>query len=301
MSQTFARRAFLKTAAVGSAVTFLAPNNASSMEPIERPGSANFMFSLAAYSYRNLLQGKQASITLSDFARDAADMGLDGVELTSYYFPNPITPAYLRNLKGECFRLGLDVSGTAVGNDFGLPEGPDRDKAIAQVKQWVEYAEMLGAPVIRIFAGHVPRGDDPAAAKRRMIEAMEECCDYAGQYGIHLALENHGGPTSTAEGMLEFIRAVKSPWFGVNMDTGNFHTDDIYGDLAQLAPYTINAQVKVVVSPPGGGKEPTDYPRLAQILRDVKYRGYIVLEYEEAGDPREECRRHVARLREVFV
>src|SRR5690606_17256061 len=117
---------------------------------------------------------------------------------------------------------GLDVSGTAVGNDFGLPEGLGREQAIAQVKQWTEYAEMMGAPVIRIFAGHVPRGDDPVAAKRRMIEAMEECCDYAGRFGIHLALENHGGPTSTAEGMLEFIRAVKSPWFGVNMDTGNF-------------------------------------------------------------------------------
>jgi len=302
MPQTIARRDFLRAAAVGSAGVLLSsPGLATAIEPIQRPGTPNFLFSLAAYSYRNLLQGKEASMTLSDFARDAADMGLDGVELTSYYFPTPITPAYLRNLKGECFRLGLDVSGTAVGNDFGLREGPGREQAIAQVKQWAEYAEMLGAPVIRIFAGHVPRGDDPVAAKRRMIEAMEECCDYAGQFGIHLALENHGGPTSTAEGMLEFIRAVKSPWFGVNMDTGNFHTEDIYGDLAQLAPYTINVQVKVVVSPPGGGKEPTDFPRLAQILRDVNYRGYIVLEYEEAGDPREECRHYVAQLRESFA
>ncbi len=301
MPHSIARRTFLTTAAAGTATALAGLRPATAIEPIERPGTSNFLFSLAAYSYRELLQGADAPLTLTDFARDAAAMGLDGVELTSYYFPTPIDPAYLRNLKGQCFRMGLDVSGTAVGNDFGLPEGPQRDRAIAQVKQWVEYAEMLGAPVIRIFAGHVPRGEDPAPAKKRMIEAMEECCEYAGTHGIHLALENHGGPTSTAEGMLEFIKGVQSPWFGVNMDTGNFHTDDIYGDLAKIAPYTINVQVKVVIRPAGGAKEPTDYQRLAQILRDVNYRGYIVLEYEEPGDPREECPRHVAELREAFT
>jgi sugar phosphate isomerase/epimerase len=301
MSSTTSRRAFLTAASAGTAAALLAPRRAPAIEPIRRPGTPNFVFSLAAYSYRELLQKKEGGMSLSEFVHDAAAMGLDGVELTSYYFPTPVMPAYLRNLKGECFRLGLDVSGTAVGNDFGLAEGPARRQAIDHVKQWVEYAEMLGAPVIRIFAGHVPRGDDPAAARRRMIEAMEECCEYAGQYGIHLALENHGGPTSTAEGMLEFVRAVQSPWFGVNLDTGNFHTEDVYGDLAQLAPYTINVQVKVVISRPGRGKEPTDFPRLAQILRDANYRGYIVLEYEEPGDPREECPRYVAQLREAFT
>jgi sugar phosphate isomerase/epimerase len=300
MSVPASRRLFLQTVTAGTAGAVLGVPWTQAIEPIRCPGSANFLFSLAAYSYRDRLRASEPKFTLSDFVHDAAAMGLDGVELTSYYFPTPVTPAYLRSLKGECFRLGLDVSGTAVGNDFGLPEGPERERAIAQVKQWVKYAEMLGAPVIRIFAGHVPRGEEPSVAKRRMIEAMEECCDYAGQYGIHLALENHGGPTSTAEEMLEFLHAVQSPWLGVNLDTGNFHTEDVYGELAKIAPYAINVQVKVVISRPGRGKEPTDFARLAQILRDVGYRGYIVLEYEEPGDPREECPRYVTQLREAF-
>ena len=25
-----------------------------------------------------------------------------------------------------------------------------------------------------------------------MVSAIEECCDYAGKHGVHLALENHG-------------------------------------------------------------------------------------------------------------
>ncbi len=274
---------------------------ARAIEPIQRVGGPQFQFSLAAYSYRDLLQRAKERLTLSDFVRDCAAMQLEGVELTSYYFPQPVTAEYLVQLKGECFRLGLDVSGTAVGNDFGVPAGPAREKQIADVKKWIEHAQLLGAPVIRIFAGHVPQGDDPAAAYARMVSAIEECCDYAGQYGVHLALENHGGPTATAEGLLAFVRDVKSPWFGVNLDTGNFHTEDVYGDLAKVAPYATNVQIKVSITPAGASRQATDLSRIAKILRDTGYRGYVVLEYEESGDPREECPPYVEQMRQAFA
>src|SRR5690606_32719310 len=109
---------------------------ARAIEPIQRVGGPQFQFSLAAYSYRDLLQRAKERLTLSDFVRDCAAMQLEGVELTSYYFPQPVTAEYLVQLKGECFRLGLDVSGTAVGNDFGVPAGPAREKQIADVKKW---------------------------------------------------------------------------------------------------------------------------------------------------------------------
>jgi sugar phosphate isomerase/epimerase len=188
-------------------------------------------------------------------------MQLEGTELTSYYFPRPVTPEYLRQIKQECFHLGLDVSGTAVGNDFGHPPGAKRQQQIDQVKRWVDYAAILGAPVIRIFAGQAQPGSTPDGAHALMVSAIQECCEYAGQHGVHLALENHGGPTSSAEGMLALVRDVRSPWFGVNLDTGNFRGDDVYGDVAKLAPYALNVQVKVVVSGPGGRKEPADFRR----------------------------------------
>jgi sugar phosphate isomerase/epimerase len=93
---------------------------------------------------------------------------------------------------------------------------------------------------------------------------------------------------------------VNSPWFGVNLDSGNFQSDDPYGDLAKIAPYAVNAQIKVVMTSPAKKKEPADYAKLAKILRDAHYRGYVVLEYEEAGDVREECAKHLDKLREAF-
>ena len=140
-----------------------------------------------------------------------------------------------------------------------------------------------------------------AAARSLAIAGIEECCEYAGQHGVHLALENHGGLTATADGMLQLVRAVNSPWFGVNLDTGNFHSEDIYGDLEKLAPYALNVQVKVTVSGSDRKKRESDFNKLASLLTAAKYRGYIVLEYEEKGDPRVECKRYLEQLRQAFA
>lgn len=292
---SLSRRAFL-----GSSLALAAAGSAGAIEPLVRNGAAKFKFSLAAYSYRGLFKGENA-LTLNDFVSDCARFGLDGTELTSYYFPADTNADYLRALARHCFRLGLDVSGTAVGNDFGHPAGPERTKQIDGVKKWIDFAAILGAPVIRIFAGHVKKDQTEAQAHSLMVSAIEECCDYAGKHGVHLALENHGGPTATAEGLLKFVRDVQSPWFGVNLDSGNFHSENPYEELAQIAPYALNVQVKVVMSGPEKKKVPADFKRLAKICRDAAYRGYIVLEYEEAGDPRTECPQFIDQMRQAFA
>ena len=259
-----------------------------------------FKLSLAAYSYRQLLTGNKPELTLTDFIDDCAKFGLEGTELTSYYFPESPTPEFLYQLKSHSFRSGLDISGTAIRNDFGFADGTKREENISHVKKWIEYAEMMGTSVIRVFAGHQKKGISEQETHRLMVAGFEECCDYAGKHGVHLALENHGGPTATADGLLKFVNDVKSDWFGVNLDTGNFHSKDIYGDLEKVAKHALNVQVKVVVSGPDKKKRPADFTRIAKILRSANYRGYVVLEFEETGDPRIECPKYLNKLREVL-
>ena len=228
-------------------------------------------------------------------------MQLDGTELTSYYFPAEPTPEYLYGLKAQAFQQGLSISGTAIGNDFGHPPGEARDQQIAMTKAWIDHAAKLSAPVIRVFAGHQKKGSSPEETHRLMVEGLNEVCQYAGQRGVFLALENHGGPTATAEGLLKIVHDVNSDWFGVNLDSGNFHSNDIYAELAQIAPYALNAQIKVVVSGPDKKKVPTDFRRVFNILKEANYRGFVVLEYEEAGNPREECPKFIEQLRQAMA
>ncbi len=302
--RSFFRDATMLTAgAVGGIAGGLFPVRSPAIEPIKRDGRAKFKFSLSAYSYRKLLGGNPPELTLDDFLLDCAKMGLEGAEPTTYYFPKEVTPEYLHHLKGLAFRLGLDISGTAVGNRFCYPPGEKRDEQIAYVKQWIDRAEVLGAPVIRIFSGHPQKGQSVDEAHKLAVEAIEQCCDYSGKHGVFLALENHGGLTTTIDGIMRLVDDVKSPWFGVNLDTGNFRgigLEEMYSHIARLAPYSINVQVKVAMVDAQKKKVPADFKRLAKILTDAAYRGYIVLEYEEDENPRQACPRVIEQLREAF-
>lgn len=288
------RRDFLTGIAALTAGTLgVSSEKLFSIEPFKRAGKSRLMPSLAAYSFRDFfIHGgskreipEEKRIDLFKFIDICAEYGCVGAELTSYYFPPNVDKDYLLKIKRYAFLKGIAISGTAVGNTFTHPKGEARDREINLVKRWIEHASVMGAPHIRVFAGNQGNQsyDD---AKKNCIEALEECADYAGKFGIFLGLENHGGIVAEPEQILQIIKDVKSPWVGINLDTGNFRTDDPYKDLALCAPYAVNVQVKVEIRRRNQSKsEPTDIPRIIKILRDSNYQGYVALEYEAAEDP----------------
>jgi sugar phosphate isomerase/epimerase len=283
------RRSFLTASAAAFAIG-----------PIKRHGASRMKLSLAAYSFREALTGPKKSMTLEDFIDRAAAWDLDAIEPTSYYFPDPPTPEYCRRLRRQAFLLGLGISGTAIRNTFTHRPGPVLDKEIAHVKHWIDLAVHLGAPTIRIFAGDVQQGTTETQARQWCIPAIQECCDYAGPRGIILALENHGGIVSTVDQLLSIVSEIKSDWFGVNWDSGNFRSADPYGDLAKAAPYAVVAQIKTEISPSGVTRE-ADLPRIVGILRDAGYRGFVALEYEAHEDPFVAVPRYLEQLQRLIA
>lgn len=307
-STQLSRREFVAASAASIAMLGMT-NTGLAANPVERIGKPYMKLSLAAYSFNRFLprnwpspRKSDATMTLLDFIDFCAEMDIDGTELTSYYFPQEVSPEYIRGIKEKTFRLGLDISGTAIGNDFCLPEGEARDAQLQLTRQWIDYSAAMGAPVIRIFAGKVPKGDTEDIALDRCVAGINESVAYAAQRGVVLALENHGGITATPEQLLSIIERVDdSPFFGVNFDSGNFRTADPYGDLEKIAPYAVNAQVKVAVSPNNEGKEEADLERIVKILKQANYRGYLVLEYEEKKEPRVEIPKYLDQLRELIA
>ena len=217
-----------------------------------------------------------------------------------YYFAQT-TPDYLAGLKAKCTRLGLDVSGTAVGNNFCVADATKLKAELDSVKARGEHTSRLGGKTIRIFAGTVPKGDNEEAARSRCVAAIQEACDHAAKYGIILALENHGGITASAEQLLAIVTAVKHSAFGVNLDSGNFRTADPYGDLAKIAPFAVNAQIKTEITPTGKKTEEADLKRLVEILRTANYRGYVALEYEAKEDAKVAVPRYLTELKKLLA
>jgi sugar phosphate isomerase/epimerase len=294
----FTRRQFIVGAAAAGLPAFSGPPRA--MDPIRRKGEPRMKLSLAGYSFRDYLSGSKKSMSYEDFIDLAAGYPLDAIEPTSYYFPEPVTAEYLQRFRRRAFMLGLDISGTAVGNTFTHAPGPQLEKEIAHVKKWVDHSVALGAPVIRIFAGNLPKGTAEADARKRAVDAIQQCCEYAAQHGIFLALENHGGIVTTAEQTLAIVKEVRSDWFGVNLDTGNFHGPDPYRELEQVAPYAVNVQIKTEISVANGPRGEADLGRQIDILKKVGYRGYVALEYEGREDPKIAVPRYLATLRKLI-
>jgi sugar phosphate isomerase/epimerase len=83
------------------------------------------------------------------------------------------------------------------------------------------------------------------------------------------------------------------------MDTGNF-LENPYDKLKLIAPRTLFVQAKTYE---GGGEWYTldlDYPRIAQILRDAGYTGYVSLEMEGKEAPETAVPKSIAMLRKAF-
>jgi len=313
---TISRRDFLKLS--GSASLALAGvRYAAAIEPIKRTGPPRLRLSLAAYSFRSFFTASNRptkpsktpplpidsarQMDLFKFVDFCAEHGCEGTELTSYYFPKELTDDYLVKLRGHVAKRGLVCSGTSVGNNFTVPLGEARDKQIADTKEWIDHAAVLGAPHIRVFAGST-KGIPFEEQQKLCIAALEECCDYAGKKKIMLGVENHGGIVAEPEGVLAIMKAVKSPWCGVNLDTGNFHTDDPYGDLAKCAPYAVNVQIKADIRRKNAKEnEPVDLARIVKILRDANYQGFVALEYEAKEDPWTAVPRWLKQMKDAFA
>lgn len=309
---THSRRDFLRLSAVAGLAAASAPLTALGARdpgPFKRTGKPRLRLALAAYSFRENFPKMRGKANTKMPAGRGTDMfkfidycaahDCEGAELTSYFFDEE-TDEYMLKLKRHAFLRGVAVSGTAIGNNFSHPKGPKLSEEIALTKKWIDYSVLMGAPHIRVFAGVQPKDFPRAQADKMVISSLEECCDYAGKRGVFLGLENHDS-IGSAETLLPMIKAVKSPWLGINLDSGNFRTADVYKDFAECVPYAVNVQYKVEIHGPGNTKKEADLKRFTQILRDGGYQGWVALEYEAAKDSAAAVPPLLKEMKEMFA
>ena len=250
-------------------------------------GCSKLRISLNAYSFNDPL--RKGEMSLEDLIEYCSNVGFDAVDITAYYFPGyPDVPAdeFLYNIKRKAFLSGLEISGTGVRNDFTDPNPQKRKEHIQLVKNWIEAAEKLGAPVVRIFAGtQEPEGYSWDQMAAWMVEDIRACIAYGKAHGVVVAIQNHHDFLKTADQVEKLIKMVDSEWFGLILDTGSYRTKNPYDEIAQTIPYAVNWQVKEKIYVDGKEVE-TDLDRLVSIIRALCYKGYLPIETLGAGDPK---------------
>lgn len=281
-----------------------------------QPGGARRPIRLAVstYSYWHF-RGEKYPV--EKVIEEAGRLGFDGVEILHRQMASE-APEYVNGLKRLAFTNGLALVMLSIHQGFVSPEAAVRRANVEHTRRAIALAARLGIPAIRLNSGRwgtvksfdelmKVRGAEPPLAGYSdedafawCIEAIRECLPAAEEAGVMLALENHWGLTTRPEAVLRIVRAVNSPWLGVNLDTGNW-AGDPYPQIEMLAPYATIVQAKTYF---GGGEWYTlelDYRRIASILRAAGFRGWVSLEMEGKEDPATAVPKSLRLLREAFA
>lgn len=285
MKNTLARRHFIKSVMLAPALTQIGANDV--IKEVDKPTKGYLKTSLNAFSFNEPLMAK--TMTLDDLIEYCAEQNFDGVDLTGYYFPNyPQVPSdeYIYELKRKAHLLGVSISGTGVRNDFSNPDPEKRKADIQLVKNWIEVASKLGAPVIRIFAGVMnPKEYSWDTIAAWMAKDIRECVAYGQQHGVIVAIQNHNDFIKTADEVIKMIEMVDMKWLGLILDTGSYRSGDPYEQIAKTIKYAVNWQVKENIFV-NGVEMKTDLKKVFKIIKDSGYRGYVPIETLGKGDPK---------------
>jgi sugar phosphate isomerase/epimerase len=269
------RRFLLSSASLASAA-------ASSGVPATPTANNPRLFSgCCAYSYRKYLQ--HGPMTMEDFIEKAVSLRVDGVDMTGYYLKSTDAD-YLASLRHLAYRKGVAFSGAACGVSMVQADAAKRAEAVTGIKKWVDVADALGAPHLRIFAGKLPPGVALEQSIDWVVEAMKTGCDYAGKKGIALGIEDHSGVTQQASVCLEIMHRVDSPYAGINLDITHFvptAAQDAYAQIEACIPYATNTHIRDKFD----DGSPIDLDRVGRLFANAGFKGFLSAEYEDKEDP----------------
>jgi sugar phosphate isomerase/epimerase len=218
---------------------------------------------------------------------------MDGVDLNISSFRS-LERDHLKRIKKRCLERGLTIACVGINNDFGRPLA-DQEAVQQHIRRGIDIAALLGAPVIRLFAGYVQQDDNREAVWKRTVAGLQRAADYAEKAGVVAAVQNHNhnNVTSTGEDVVRLLKEVNHPWCSHILDTGQYlgsrgaggakaddgRRFDVYESIARTAPLAVLVRAKLYRLR-DGKEEWLDYGRIFQILRRVKYNGFISLVYE---------------------
>lgn len=250
----------------------------------------------------------------------AKESGAEGVELLTYFLDfDPITYADMGKM-AEKYRMPIGC--ISASNDFATFDADLFQKGVKDILRALSLAEQTGAQVVRIFAGDLKPDLSYEQAKGQIVEGLKRVAEEAEKRKIGLGIENHGRLAGKALQVKELIEAVQSDYVGSTFDMGNFilvgedplhaykileghvlhvHAKD-FGPAATAVLqgrkyYTGLDGLKYMGLPPGEGLVPLS--KLMEKMKERKYPGWLMVEYEGNEEPSEGTVQALSALKEA--
>jgi sugar phosphate isomerase/epimerase len=232
-------------------------------------------------------------LDLEGFIERAYQMGLDGIDIHTRALASN-EPDYLRSIRMMALKRGIALSYIGVSSNFGKPQ-EELDEEVSDAKHWIDVAQFMGIPLVRVFAAWIPAKDTEEAVWARMIPCLKEVAAYGQEKGVVVGLHNHnhGCVTRTGKDVRKIIDQVDNPYFSHILDTGQYVGSpgasgqrgkedpalNFYGSIAETAPLAVHVRCKVYRIQTGE-EAWLNYPRIFEILREVNFNGWLSVVYE---------------------
>ncbi|HWZ82953.1 MAG TPA: sugar phosphate isomerase/epimerase family protein [Terriglobales bacterium] len=295
------RRKFLSDSAAlaAGAVLFPALANASSSQPnVTFPAAVRDRLAVASYPFRDFILPTEnvtptakntPKMEITEFAAHVIErFQINKIEPWSHHFRS-LEPKYLADFRRALDRAKASVVDIAVDGEhsFYAPDPAERERAVVVNKQWIDAAIVLGSPSIRT---HIAGPDNQPPDPERCADTLKRIAEYGATRNVVVHLENDDGITEDPFFIAKLIDKVNSPWLRGLPDFGNslmhLPPENAYTGLEEMfqRAYGIS-HIKGSESTDKGAVVSVDMAYAFGILKKSGYRGYLSMEYDDAGDP----------------
>jgi L-ribulose-5-phosphate 3-epimerase len=271
------RRSWMQGAAVvaGSAASMLSNAQAA------QQGQG---ISLAAWSFsRSFFQGKWKLLDMPGILRD--QLGIQAFEHVNQFFENP-TLNYLQRLNKAFEDAGVKQTILMVDGEGSTSSLDAAERKLAAVahRKWIDAAQYLGCHSVRcnMYGGMEDWKQDKDLVKRA-AETMHDMLRYSEGSNVNIIVENHGRASSDPDLLVQLVKEVNHPRFGLLADLGNWNPgEDRYAASRKILPYAKGLSVKGTW---GADLDPDfDAEKLVKTALDHGYVGWWGLEVTPRRD-----------------
>jgi len=167
-------------------------------------------------------------MSLADWARLGRSLGLDAVDLSILFLPQPTVEA-ARGARRQIEDAGSRVAMLTTYPDFTHPDAAQRRRELEIAVESVRIAEALGADLVRVTAGQAHPATGRAEGIAWATEGLTQLLKSVDGSSVRPVYENHAKPgaweytdfSTPPEVFLEIARGTASAGLGINFDTGN--------------------------------------------------------------------------------
>ena len=222
-------------------------------------------------------------MSLSDWIRMAADIGLAGIEMYRPYLKTT-QPDGLEKIADEVSQAGLEISMFTSYGELATTSEEERLAQIEFLRQDVDIAVIFRTNIIRTTAdGSWPEDCSREQALQNVADCLRRSLDYAEENGVMFALEDHPEIGKSIRDFTRILELVDDDRLKVNLDTSNpMEAGDSPVELTQLVKERVvhihASDRSADLSHQVVGEGCVAFPEIFRILKSVNYDGWLSLE-----------------------